>query len=265
MTAAPAILVGHVEHVRARPIRHRLRYRIFQILVDLDDLPGLAARSRLFSHERANLFSLLERDHGDGETGGLRRWAEARLAEHGVAIAGGRIELLCMPRVLGHVFNPISLFFCHRADGQLAAMIYEVNNTFGGRHAYVIAAGDEPDGRVSQSCAKAFHVSPFMPMALRYDFVVRRAARTMTVIINASGADGEPLLHARFSGQARPFTDRVLAGLLLSHPLLTLKVVAGIHLEAAKLMLKGLRPLPAPPPLEPGRLAPTGPRTARLS
>ena len=169
------------------------------------------------------------------------------LAAAGVDIDGGRIELLCMPRVLGHVFNPLSLFFCHRPDGALAAMIYEVNNTFGERHAYVIPVEGQEGAGVRQTCAKAFHVSPFLPMNMRYDFTVRRSARGLCVIVDGTAAGGRPMIHTRFTGASRPFTDRTLAGLLVTHPLLTLKVVAGIHLEALKLMIKGLRLLPRPP------------------
>lgn len=245
--AAPAILTGFVEHVRARPVRHRLRYRLFQTLVDLDDLPALGRRLRLFSHERSNLFSLMERDHGAGEPGGLRRWVTARLAASGLDMPLGRVELLCMPRVLGHVFNPISLFFCHRQDGALAAIIYEVNNTFGERHAYVLPVALEPaSGGIRQTCAKALHVSPFLPMEMRYDFVVHRTAETLCVTINGSDGGGRPLIHARFFGVARPFTDRVLASLMVTHPLLTWKVVAGIHWEALRLLAKGVRLLPTP-------------------
>lgn len=247
--AGSALYVGAVEHIRLRPRRHRLRYRMFQMLFDLGELEALDGGLRLFSVNRSNLYSLFERDHGDGRARDLRGWAVERLAEAGIDIGAGRVSLLCMPRVLGHVFNPISVYFCCQPDKTLAAMLYEVNNTFGQRHNYVIPVDEPPaaDGVLRQSCAKAFHVSPFLPMAMRYDFQIASRGETLSTIVDGADADGEPLIHARFTGARRPMTDRALASLLISHPLLTLKVVAAIHLEALRLLMKGLRPQPRPP------------------
>ena len=247
--AGSALYVGAVEHIRLSPRRHRLRYRMFQMLIDLGELEALDGGLRLFSVNRSNLYSLFEGDHGDGRARGLRGWVAERLAEAGVDIGAGRVGLLCMPRVLGHVFNPISVYFCHRPDETLAAMLYEVNNTFGQRHSYIIPVDEPPaaDGVLRQSCAKAFHVSPFLPMAMRYDFQIAARGDSLSTIVNGADADGAPLIHARFSGARRPLTDRTLASLLFSHPLLTLKVVAGIHLEALALLLKGVRLQPVAP------------------
>jgi DUF1365 family protein len=234
-----------VVHQRTRPVPHRLRYRVATLLLDLDELPALASRLRLFSHNRANLVSFHDRDHGDG--GALRAWVEAQLDAAGIARDGGAIRLLCMPRVLGHVFNPISVFFCHRRDGALAAVLYEVNNTFGQRHCYLIAVAD--DARpLRQSCAKSFYVSPFLPMRLTYSFRVEPPDAAVSIGVVASDADGV-LLAARLDGRRRRLTDLALLGAVLRMQLLGLKVVAGIHWEALKLWCKGVRlqPRPAPP------------------
>ncbi len=135
---ASCLYVGEVVHQRVRPSRHRLRYRVFSALLDLDELPQLDRRLRLFGHNRLNIFSFLDRDHGDGTGAPLRPWVEHHLERAGIELAGGAIRLLCYPRLFGYVFNPLSVYFCHRADGALAAMIYEVNNTFGERHSYLI-------------------------------------------------------------------------------------------------------------------------------
>lgn len=208
-------------------------------LLDLDELPDLDRSLRLFSHNRAGLLSFHDKDHLSGQ-GALRVEVEGHLARAGIDLSGGAIRLLCMPRVLGFVFNPISVYFCHRPDGAPAAMLYEVNNTFGQRHAYLIpvAAGDE--GAIVQSCAKALHVSPFMDMDMRYRFETAPPSETATLSID--GHDGEgPLIATSFLGRRRSLTDAEILRAFAAHPLLGLAVLAAIHWEAVKLLLKGIR------------------------
>jgi DUF1365 family protein len=248
VSAASGLYDGAVVHQRLSPRRHRLRYRLFQLLVDLDALPALDRRLRLFGHNRAAVFSLHDRDHLAGAPTPLRGQIEAMLGDAGIDLAGGRIQLLCMPRVLGYVFNPLSVFYCHRASGGLAAVVLEVNNTFGERHCYVIEAG--ADGRVVRSgCAKRFFVSPFLGLDMSYDFRLAAPGAAVATAILARDGDGAPVLSAAFSGRRRDLDDRTLAAAFVSHPLLTLKVVLAIHWEAAKLLTKGvrLRVKPAPP------------------
>ena len=159
-----ALYEGPVTHARTRPKRHRLRYRVVMALIDLDERPE--AGLKLFSRNRFNLFSFWDKDHGDG-SGDLRGFGEAAMRTAGVEPDGGPIRLLAMPRVLGHAFNPISLWFCHGRDGALRAIIHQVNNTFGERHSYAIPAEVGADGLVRQGCEKGFYVSPFLPMELR--------------------------------------------------------------------------------------------------
>ena len=243
-----ALYEGHVVHERLAPRRHRLRYALFQILFDLDELPDLGRRLRWFSHDRLNLFSFFDRDHGDGRAGTLRGYVEETLRSAGIDIAGGRILLLCMPRLFGHVFNPISIYWCHRPDGGLAAMLYEVNNTFGQRHSYLIPVDPCADSGVArQSCAKAFHVSPFMDMAMTYDFAITAPGETISTSVNGRTRDGAPMITANFSGARHALTDARLLRALATYPLMTLKVVAAIHWEALKLLAKGLKLRPAPP------------------
>ncbi len=231
------LYTGTVVHQRLRPRRHRLSYHMFWMLFDLDDMPmGL----RLFSHNRRNLLGFRDRDHLDGSDTPLRHQIEVAMHAANLTPDGGPIRVLCMPRVLGSVFNPISVWFCHRRDDTLAAMLYEVNNTFGERHCYLIPVADPDAAIVLQSCDKAFHVSPFMPMAMTYDFRVTRPAAAATVLIDASDAEGKTIATS-FSGQRRELTDTALLWLVLRHGVLALKVLGAIHWEAGKLWLKGLR------------------------
>jgi hypothetical protein len=250
MSGASGLYDGAVVHQRLAPRRHRLRYRLFQLLVDLDELPALGRRLRLFGHNRFAVFSLHDRDHLAGERRALRGQIEAMLAEAGIDLAGGRVQLLCMPRVLGYVFNPLSLFYCHRPTGELAAVVMEVNNTFGERHCYLIEADAASDGRIVRGgCAKTFFVSPFLGLDMSYDFRLAAPGEAVATAIVGRGPDGAPIISAAFSGRRRGLDDRHLAGAFFSHPLLTLKVILAIHWEAAKLLAKGvrLRTKPTPP------------------
>jgi DUF1365 family protein len=230
-----SLYIGDVTHHRLRPVRHALRYRLFMLLLDLDEAPKL----RLF---RAGLVSFRQRDHGDGTPCGLRAWVDRHLAEAGLP-TGGALRVLCMPRVLGMAFNPLSVFFCHAPDGTLAALLYEVNNTFGERHSYLMRVREDAPV-ISHCCDKRFHVSPFMDMDLRYRFRVIRPAGKLGVFISVSDSAGA-VLAAGFTAREQPLTDATLARAVLAMPLLGARVVAGIHWEAAKLWLKGLTLRPA--------------------
>ena len=248
MTWASALYPGLVVHQRLHPRRHRLRYRIFQLLLDLDELPSIDGSLRWFGHNRAALIGFHDRDHGPGDGRPLRPYVEAELAKAGIDLGGGRIQVLCMPRVLGQVFNPLTLYFCHRRSGALAAILYEVNNTFGERHSYLIPV-DAPGPVIRQACDKGFYVSPLQPMAMRYAFTVRPSTEDLFVGIRSSDAEG-PMLHAAFSARRRELTDAAVLRAVLGAPLLMLKVLAGIHWEALRTFLKGARfharpPLPA--------------------
>lgn len=244
MSSDSALYVGSVMHQRLRPVRHRLDYRIFSLLVDIDELPALADRLRLFSLNRFNLFSLHERDYGAGDGRSLRRHVEEQLEAAGLA-AGGTIRLLSMPRILGHAFNPLCVYFCHRPDGALQAILYEVNNTFGERHSYLLPV-DEAESRgtaVAQECDKQFHVSPFLALDMRYVFRIEppQADRGgLCIDVTASDKEGA-VLHARFDARRFALDDAGLVRMFLSHPLLALKVVVAIHWEALRLWIKGVR------------------------
>lgn len=232
-----AIYTGDVVHTRTRPRSHRLHYRVFALLLDLDELDALDRGLRLFGHNRWAPLGFRDRDHGDGVTP-LREWAGRLLAEAGAGYDGGRIELLCYPRVLGFVFNPLSVYFGYTRAGTLAAILYEVHNTHGERHTYVIPAKVDGDV-VRHGARKQFFVSPFMPMDCVYRFRIRPPGERVGILILEDDAEGL-LLTASFTGRRQALSDRALWRLLFAYPLMTLKVMAGIHLEAARLLLKGM-------------------------
>ena len=249
MTQASALYRGKVMHHRLRPKAHRLNYRVFWLLLDLAEIDGLDRRLRLFSRNRFNLLSFHDRDHGDGSGTALRPQIEDFLARAGIDIDDGPIRLLTMPRVLGYVFNPISLYYCYQADGRLAAVVYEVTSTFGLRHAYVIPvpSEDQASGLIRQGAAKALYVSPFMAMEMDYAFRGHAPGDRLDLTIDGLDAEGV-LITAVMSGERRPLQDRPLWTATLALPLMTLKVMAAIHWEALKLWLKGVRLTRQPPP-----------------
>ncbi len=238
---------GRVNHTRLRPRRHALAYRIFMLRLDIDHLDQEIRGLRLLSHNRFNLLSVHDADHGDGSATPLGDQVRARLREAGLAHAGARIEALLMPRILGRAFNPLTVYFCHAVDGDLAAILYEVHNTFGERHSYMIAAGATP-GAVRQSARKSFHVSPFMDMDLDYRFEVTPPEDVVAIRIAVSDAAG-PMLLASFAGRGQAMTDLALIRVWVAHPWQTIGVLAAIHWEALKIFAKGLgyRPRPRPP------------------
>ena len=229
------IYCGSVMHRRVRPKRHHLRYDVFYLLLDLDEMPGLGLR--LIGVERRAPFSFRAGDHGDGG-GDLKSWVLGQLRKAGIATPIHRIEIMCLPRIFGFVFNPISVYFCYDEAGAIAATLYEVNNTFGGRHAYALPAHARGD-KLFQRCDKRLYVSPFNDVSGGYRFALRLPGEKIALSIDQHDADGH-VLQAAFAGRRREISDAALARLLLLYPLLTLKVVAGIHWEALKLWVKGV-------------------------
>jgi uncharacterized protein len=239
MTQESYLYVGSVMHRRFRPRPHHFRYRVFWMLLDLNELPRLSEQLKLFSYDDFNLFEFRDSDHGDGTSTPLRTQVHGWLADAGCSVGDGPIRLLCMPRTLGFCFNPLSVYFCYGADGTLAALVYQVHNTFGGRHRYVFPVGRE-NSAARQQCAKDFFVSPFLDMDLRYRFRLSGPGDRIALAIRARSALG-PMMDAVMSGARRDLTDRELARLALAIPVVTVKVVSAIHWEALRLWFKGLR------------------------
>ena len=243
-TAPAALYWGKVMHARWQPVHHRFTYRVMSLLIDLDRLGEADRQSRLFGVNRVAPFSFHERDHGDRNGAGLSQYARRLAAERGIDLSGGRVVLLCYPRVFGYVFNPLSVYFCYGASGNVALMIYEVRNTFGEMHSYILPVQQDSAGpAIRQSQAKAFYVSPFMEMETYYRFSVSPPQQDVKVRILQSGAQGA-MFAAAFCGRRRALTNRSLLAALFGLPFLTLKVIAAIHWEAMRLWLKGVPYVP---------------------
>lgn len=238
MSLHSAIYAGHVFHSRTRPRKHALNYRVFSLLLDLDELPALSHMSKLFGINRSGIFSFWEKDHGDGRAAGLRNWVEAQLNSAGIVMGRPTIRMLCYPRMFGYVFNPLTVYFCADAAGVTRAILYEVCNTFGERHTYIIRAG-ERGGAVEHCCAKELYVSPFVPMDCDYHFHIEPPDERVLVRIDETDGKGL-LLRASFSGERQELSGKALLGALLAYPLMTVKIMGAIHWEALKLWRKGV-------------------------
>ncbi|MEM8744809.1 MAG: DUF1365 domain-containing protein [Pseudomonadota bacterium] len=244
--AESGLFLGSVVHKRLRPRHHALSYKVFSCLFDCDELDALDSRLRLFSYNRFNLFSLRDSDHTDGRSldGHLREIADQ--SGHGDKIS--RFMMLCYPRVLGYAFNPLTVYFGLDDEEQVRLVIYEVNNTFGERKTYVLPAEPDADGLVNQECRKRFYVSPFNAVEGRYSFhATPLSGDELTVGVALKTEDG-PVLKAHFRGERQPLTDGFLLRALGRTGWMTVNVIAGIHFEALRLWLKGLRLVRRPPP-----------------
>ena len=183
MTRKSCLYEGFVVHERVRPKRHRLRYQVFSMLFDLDELSALDRQSRLFGYNRWAPLAFFDRDHGPADGTALRPWVEARLTDAGMEPDGGAIRLLCYPRIFGYAFNPLSVYFCYARDGALRAILYEVCNTFKERHTYVIPVTDTERPVIRQSCDKALYVSPFIGMKSNYNFRIVPPGEGINIVI----------------------------------------------------------------------------------
>lgn len=239
MKGNAVIYTGRVVHKRLRPKQHALSYRVFSLLIDLDRVADVAGASNIFSYNRFNLVSFHDRDHGPGDGTPAAVHAREIFSAADLDVSGCRLLMLAYPRVLGYVFNPLSVVYAVRPSGDLAALIYEVNNTWGERRSYVVAAGDEHAGVYAQSARKELHVSPFAPATGRYGFRVTPPDEDILVGVQLSDLGGA-LLKTYFKGTAEPWSDGKLFALLFRFPLLTVKIITAIHVEALKLWLKGV-------------------------
>lgn len=233
-----AIYTGRVFHERHGAVRHRLAYDVFYLLLDLDELPQLDGETRWFATNRRAFFSYHDADHGSTPAAGRPFAATLRdaLASAGLMAHDWSFRVLTMPRVLGYLFNPISVVYCYDPDTRLRAMVYEVNNTFGERMTYVMPVS-RPADRLHQRCDKALFVSPFFDLAGHYEFSLSEPGPRLDLRIDYFDSD-ELRLRASFTGRRQPFSAGVLAGLAWRYPAATLKVAAAIHFEALKLWLK---------------------------
>ena len=259
--AQPELCVGRVFHKRFRPVEHQFSVNVFFLRLPLSRLSELG--NRWLSKDRFNLLSFAVRDYGPRDGSSLETWMRDLLVREGIDSADGEIVLQSFPRLLGYVFNPISVWYCFDRRGQLRAALAEVNNTFGERHNYLVAHADQRPIAAGDwlTSRKVFYVSPFCEVKGHYRFRFEQVAGRAFAQIDyydsndakdAASGDAGKLIATTMHGVAEPLTSRAALQAFLSHPLMTFGVVARIHWHALKLWLKRV-PLiskPEPPSVE---------------
>lgn len=221
---------GVVRHARLRPVHHAFQYRSYFLLLPMRRLHAVPSPD--LARNRFGLLSFHDADHGDGRDDALA-WLDELLAREGVRDADGEVWLQTYPRVLGYAFKPVSFWQAHRADGSLAAIVAEVNNTFGERHCYLLSGPGLAFGRELQA-RKVFHVSPFCAVAGEYRFRFMRTAQRCVARVDHRDAAG-PLLSASVSGRLEALTRASRLRAFFTLPLMTLGVVVRIHWQALRL------------------------------
>lgn len=232
---------GKVMHARLKPMSHRFFYNVFSILIDLDRLEEAKKAASLFSVNRFNLISFFEKDHGPRNGSPLRSYVDEICRKTGVE-SPARVLLSAFPRVMGYVFNPLSVYFLYNAKNRIYAHLYEVKNTFGGMHTYVEELPEQ--GSASHCAKKLFHVSPFLPKELHYHFTVLPPSSDLRLRIVEKDEAGDTILTALYNAKIEDVSNKNLLKEGIALPFASIKIIAGIHWEALKLFIKGARLLP---------------------
>ena len=233
-----SIYNGTVVHKRFKPRIHFFRYRVFSLLIDLSELSTLDKKINFFSYNRFNLISFFDKDHGERDGTSLIEWVKKNLREKNIDAEEIKIRLLCYPRILGYVFNPLSVFYIYNNNEKLISILYEVKNTFGEQHTYIFKI--ENDNLLQHNCEKKFHVSPFIEMNCNYFFRILKPSEKISVIIDQYQSN-EKILFASQDGKRADLTSAELMKSYLKHPLMTFKIISAIHFEAFKLWAKGIK------------------------
>ena len=226
---------GEVTHTRFKPVRHFLKYKTFSLLIDLDEINELDSRISIFSHNKFNIFSFYDKDHGERDGSNLKEWVLINIRKYNIDGKINKIKILCYPRIFGYVFNPLSIIYCYEND-KLKAIFYEVKNTFNEQHTYIFKIKN--NGEITQKCKKKFYVSPFMDMETYYNFKLIDPNNKLLVFIKQTDSIGT-ILTATQTGEKKEFNFKQLLKNFFKYPLMTIKIISSIHYEELLLWKKG--------------------------
>ena len=233
------IYSGNVIHKRFKPKIHFFKYKVFSLLIDLDELNTLHKQLSIFSYNKFNLISFYDADHGPRDGTSIKHWVIQNLKKNKIPTSHIKIKLLCYPRILGYVFNPLSVFFIYNQQSKLIAIFYEVKNTFGEQHTYIFKINKQQQ-RLQHDCSKKFYVSPFLEMNCTYYFKIVKPGKKISIVIDQHDELGK-ILYASQDGTKEILTNTNLIKTYLKHPLMSFKVIVAIHFEAMKLWLKRIK------------------------
>ena len=239
MIKESCIYTGNVIHKRFKPKEHFFKYRVFSLFLDLSEIQLISKENLFFSYNKFNLISFFDKDHGDRDDSSLKDWIIKNLKQQDIETNNIKIKLLCYPRILGYVFNPLSIFFIYDKNSSLIAIFYEVKNTFGEQHTYFFKIKKKTK-LVENECKKKFFVSPFMDLESNYYFKIFYPEETLSIVIDQRDKEGK-LLYASQDGKRSTLSSKNLLFSFLKHPLMTFKIISAIHYEALRLWIKGVK------------------------
>lgn len=247
----PQILNAKVMHRRLFPKANEFIYGMYYLALPLSRLSTLADGWRM-GVDAPGIVSFHTKDHGGRDGGDLRIWIDNILKKLNINGVEGEVILVCLPRILGYVFNPVSFWLCHDKAGNLRAVLCEVNNTFGENHNYVCVPenGEIIGPGIKMETMKVFHVSPFMPRDGHYDFRFSVTDKGLGVWIDYYDKNGNKQLLTSVTGTFQPMNRQSLRNAFWAHPLVTFKTIGLIHWQAVKLWVKGVKYVPKPAQLD---------------
>lgn len=240
----PRLMTGTVMHSRLFPVKNIFNYGIYYLA-----LPLTQPHKSSVPFNRAGILSFHEKDHGAFDGSPLLPWIRQILDRYGINEADGEIVLICLPRILGYVFNPVSFWLCYDRAGQIRATLCEVHNTFGERHSYLCAHPSRKPiekGDVLEA-EKVFHVSPFLEREGHYRFAFDVSEKSMKIQIDYFDAQGKKKLVTSLSGSFKPMTRTSLRRTFWTYPLVSLRAITLIHWQALKIISKGIKYIRRPP------------------
>ena len=228
-----------VVHQRFLPFRHRFKYSLMSFFIYYDELTSLDASISFFSYNKFNIFSFHENDHGYRDHRSLKQFVTDILSENSIKYNQLKFSVLCFPRILGYVFNPLSVIFCFEQD-VLIAILYEVKNTSNEQHTYCFANKNFSIKTIYQHrCKKKFYVSPFIEMDSYYKFSTQTPSDKLSLLIEQFNAKDEKVLFASQIGKRTYFTSATILKSFFINPLMTFRVIFGIHYQALRIFFKG--------------------------
>ncbi len=238
------IYEGRVFHSRKSPKNHNFKYHVFYLHINLNDI-NKKSQSKLLSFNKFNIFSFYDKDHGPSDCKNINKWVKNLLKKNDIKYNIKSIYLLTYPRILGYVFNPLSVFTCLDNKGKVVVQIYEVHNTFKQRYFYIV---ENSFNKLNHENVykKEFHVSPFMSMAGNYKFKSYMKNNNINIFIKYSSKKESFI--ASFTGKEKELCNVNLLYYFLKIPFMTLKIIVGIHYEAIILYLKGVKYFKCPKP-----------------
>jgi len=248
----PGILFGKVMHKRTFPRVNQFVYGIYYLTLPLDEIAALPSNWQ-FAINRFALMSFYDRDHGPRDGSSLLQWIRTILQQQGLSHLDGKITLVCMPRLFGYVFNPVSFWLCHDRSGELKAVLCEVNNTFGETHSYLCRADNDQtiDGNLWLEAKKLFHVSPFLKREGTYRFRFDVREDKLGIWIDFYDAEQKRQLLTSLVGDIVDLQPQAIRRALCRYPLVTLKAITLIHWQAIKLLFKRQKYVPKPEQITP--------------